>query len=318
MPFYLRSHSSIRTLLTQSWDAPRTNLQYFVQRRSATGSKHTNFSPSDEPGKMFMLAASLGVGRDPSLPVPVGSVSTLNEFFTWTSALVNGAQGLANPVLADLGVPVPDGSAFENAFRMPLAALVLMPRWDTADYPGGTLSWPKDYFEVTAARVDLGWKDEQRPLKATVSYHQYAKEVYNFVMDKSLPAIAAAQATFSSYEEMVAYGSKTNDSTYFSALVSPVGGGTIHLVGPNRDIPVYAVGWPKDWSSLEAFKDNPIHFPSWHTVGTASAASDPHTLQVVPGLMIGDASGLVGPTTNNVMASVAALGYYMAEKAAHL
>jgi len=267
---------------------------------------------------MFTLAASLGVGRDPSLPVPVGSVSTLNEFFTWTSALVNGAQGLANPVLADLGVPVPDGSAFENAFRMPLAALALYPRWDTADYPGGTLSWPKDYFEVTAARVDLGWKDEQRPLEATVSYHQYAKEVYNFVMDKSLPAIAAAQATFSSYEEMVAYGSKTNDSTYFSALVSPVGGGTIHLVGPNRDIPVYAVGGPKDWSSLEAFKDNPIHFPSWHTVGTASAASDPHTLQVVPGLMIGDASGLVGPTTNNVMASVAALGYYMAEKAAHL
>tara|TARA_B100000768_G_C10942368_1_gene234232 strand:+ start:128 stop:286 length:159 start_codon:yes stop_codon:yes gene_type:complete len=34
--------------------------------------------------------------------------------------------------------------------------------------------------------------------------------------------------------------------------------------------------------------------------------------------MIGDASGLFGPTTNNVMASVAALGYYMAEKAAHL
>ena len=49
----------------------------------------------------------------------------------------------------------------------------------------------------------------------------------------------------------------------------------------------------------------------------ASAASDPHTLQVVPGLIIGDATGPVGPTTNNVMASVAALGYYMAEKAAH-
>ena len=87
-------------------------------------------------------------------------------------------------------------------------------------------------------------------------------------------------------------------------------GGAVHLG--------YAVGGPKDWSSLEAFKAHPIFYPSWHTVGTASAASDPHTLQVVPGLMISDASGLVGPTTNNVMASVAALGYYMAEKAAHL
>ena len=248
----------------------------------------------------------------------MGSVSTLDEYFTWTSALINGAQGLVNPDLAKMGVPAPEGSAFEHAAREPLALLGLQPRWDTGDYPGGTLSWPNDQFEMAAARVDMGWKDEERPLVATASYAKYAEEAYAFVMDKAMPAMAAAQATFSSYEEMIAYGSVTNDSTYFSALVSPLGGGAVHLVGPNRDIPVYAIGGPKDWSSLEAFKAHPIFYPSWHTVGTASAASDPHTLQVVPGLMIGDASGLVGPGANNVMAPVAALGYYMAEKAAHL
>ena len=235
------------------------------------------------------------------------------------SALFNVLQGLVNTVLEEMGVPALEGSAIEHAGREPLILLVLQPRWDTGDYPGGTLSWPKDQFGVAAARVDMGWKDEERPLVATASYAKYAEEAYAFVMDKAMPAMAAAQATFSSYEEMIAYGSVTNDSTYFSALVSPLIGGAIHLVGPNRDIPVYAVGGSKEhWSSLEAFKAHPVFYPSPHTVGTASAASDPHTLQVVPGLMIGDASGLVGPGANNVMAPVAALGYYMAEKAAHL
>ena len=76
-------------------------------------------------------------------------------------------------------------------------------------------------------------------------------------------------------------------------------------------------GGPRIGARSRRSRPHPIYYPSWHTVGTAFAASDPHTLQVVPGLIIGDATGLVGPTTNNVMASVAALGYYMAEKAAH-
>eukprot|EP00964_Phaeocystis_antarctica_P041298 scaffold23615_cov66-Phaeocystis_antarctica.AAC.3 len=127
-----------------------------------------------------------------------------------------------------MGVPAPEGSAFEHAAREPLALLGLQPRWDTGDYPGGTLSWPNDEFEMAAARVDMGWKDEERPLVATASYAKYAKEAYAFVMDKAMPAMAAAHATFSSYEEMIAYGSVTNDSTYFSALVSPSGGGLLH------------------------------------------------------------------------------------------
>ena len=158
----------------------------------------------------------------------MGSVSTLDEYFTWTSALINGAQGLVNPVLEEMGVPAPEGSAFEHAARKPMAVLGLQPRWDTGDYPGGTLSWPKDHFETAVARVDMGWKDEEHPLVATPSYAKYAKEAYDFVMDKAMPAMAAAQATFSSYEEMIAYGSVTNDSTYFSALVSPSGGGLLH------------------------------------------------------------------------------------------
>ena len=67
-------------------------------------------------------------------------MSTLDEYFTWTSALINGAQGLVNPILEEMGVPAPEGSAFEHAAREPLALLGLLPRWDTGDYPGGTLS----------------------------------------------------------------------------------------------------------------------------------------------------------------------------------
>ena len=184
------------------------------------------------------------------------------------------------------------------------------------EYPGGSLDFNTDKFDYENLKADFGWEN----LQTNNSFRTSVQQQIDALRNSTIPAMFENGSAFSSYNEIIDNALALNRFdllvTGIMAVYSTTLAGLPVVVPPltytdntNVERTVYI-----DDSLKAATPDEykATLSSGWHYTGTCFDISDKETGEVVPGLMIADGSSMNGPVKNNSMASISAVGIYMA------
>lgn len=188
-----------------------------------------------------------------------------------------------------------------SALTLPPAITGLMQGRQTVDsYPHGYIkpNTPSNP-NIHDLTVDFNWEQvsEQVILQAATEASKAMIQVLRDLVSKNM--------TFSSADEIVAYGVANNRPDYIRAssyiyfpATTVVDGTTILTNVDFNNVTALAAG---------------VKASGWHYVGTTGMAHDPDTLELASGLTVSDCSAHTTPSQMNTMASCVAIGYYAAD-----
>jgi hypothetical protein len=187
------------------------------------------------------------------------------------------------------------------------------------DYPGGSLNFEPDKFDYENLKADFGWAK----LQTNSNFRTSVQQAIDVTRNNILPGLDENNSAFSSFKDIIDNAVERNR---YDLLVSgmlafysttTVGIPTVldpfsYTDNTGKPRTVYV----EDKSKIEKPEDASMTLSSgWHYTGTCFDISDKTTGEVLPGLIVADGSSMNGPVKNNSMASISALGVYMASLA---
>jgi choline dehydrogenase-like flavoprotein len=191
------------------------------------------------------------------------------------------------------------------------------------EYPGGFIAFRNENFDIKDIKADFGWST----LQTNKSFLEAVREHIRNIKNDLLTNIFKSDLGFRSFRDIIDAAISSGDYNNLTTILmlnytSKDGIATIYdepyrfTNDNNEEIEIYV---EENCRVNEDEINEKAQFfgmgSGWHYTGTCSDLSNRDTGELLPGCMIADGSAFNGPVKNNSMASIAAIGYYMAEMA---
>ena len=179
-------------------------------------------------------------------------------------------------------------------------------------------------FQLKDIKAKFGWSN----LQTNESFIKSIKEVIRYTRNELLTQMFKTKTGFKSFKNVIDESIKINKYNNLTSAIMVFysrNSDNFPIVfdepykfinDDNEEIEIYVDEYLRINENEIFEKANLFNlFSSWHYTGTCSDISNRDTGELLPGCMIADGSAFNGPVKNNSMASIAAIGYYMAEMA---
>lgn len=190
------------------------------------------------------------------------------------------------------------------------------------EYSGGSINFEKDNFTYSGLKANFGWEQLQK----NKSFKETIINSQKYIKENLLTALDEQGLLFKDMDDIINHAISSNNYSNLYTVI--FGAFSSKISQDNLNIFVFD---PYKWTDINGKEHsayiNPTNLDSnlnnvnatlssgWHYTGTCCYISNRTTGEVVPGLMIADGSAFQGPVKNNSMASISAIGAYMAEMA---